>query len=142
MVIKVLPVASELAELPIRCDADMWAELNDKVAIPWHVRRESTESHLANERNAGKAAHIEAFAGHSAQPIVEAVGVVVDLVGAHAAGKERISRSAAFLKQSKVDSLVKLHGELGSWEVLCDLLHGLLFHARVERYLHLALSAI
>lgn len=142
MVIKVLPIASKLAELPIRCDADMWAELDDKVAIPWHVRRESTESYLANERNTGKAAHIEAFASHSAQPVVEAIGVVVDLVGAHAAGEERISRSAAFLKQCKVDSLIELHGELGSWKVRCDLFHSVLFHARVERNLHLALSAI
>ena len=142
MVIEVLPVASELAKLPIRGDADVRSELDDKVAISWHMGGESTESYLADKRNTGKAAHVETFAGHAAQPVVQTVGVVVDLVGANAAGEERISRSAAFLEQSKVDSLVELHGELGGGVVLRYLLHGLLLDARVEGHLHLALSAI
>ena len=102
-----------------------------------HVLREGAVANFSDERNAGESAHVEALASDAAEPIVQAVGVVVDFIRTDARGKQGICRSTALFEQGEVDALVQLHCELGSGEVASDLLHRLLFYARMERYLQL-----
>ena len=66
----------------------MRGKKDDQVAIIWYMCRESIVADSANKRNPRETSHVETLTSASGEPIVETGGVVVDLVGAHAASKK------------------------------------------------------
>ena len=82
--------------------------------------REGVVADLANEWDAGETTHVEALASDPGQSIVQAVGVVVNLIGADTASEESVRWSTTFFEQRKVDPLVEFNGKLGLREVLLD----------------------
>ena len=102
----------------------MRGKKDDQVAIIWYMCRESIVADFANKRNPRETSHVETLTSASGEPIVETGGVVVDLVGAHAAGKQRIPPGTALTHEGIVDALVHVTGLLSHREVLGNLLHG------------------
>ena len=101
------------------------------------MRGESVVPEAADEGDPGETAHVKCALGDAAEAVVKTVGVVVDFVGAHAAGEEGVIAATALLEQGKVDSLVELHGEGCPGEVLADPEHGGLLDGWVVRDLQL-----
>lgn len=109
----------------MRCKQD------DQIALSRHVRSKGIVAYFADERDTGKPAHVECFAGDSHETVVQTVRIMVDLIWAHTACEKRVRWTTTFFQQCKVNPLVQLHGELGLREVLLDLHHGFFLDARV-----------
>lgn len=101
------------------------------------MRGESVIAEAANEGDPGETAHVKCALRDAAEAVVKTVGVVVDFVGAHAAGEEGIIATTPLLEQGEVDSLVELHGEGCPRKVLADPEHGSLLDGWVVRDLQL-----
>ena len=115
----------------------MWREKNHKIASGRHVLSERIITNFANEWNASETAHVKALPGHSGQPIVQTVGIVIDLIWADAASEESVRWATTLLQQRKVDPLIQLNSELRLRKVLLDLKHRITLDARVVGHGHL-----
>ena len=115
----------------------MRREENHKIASGRHVLSERIITNFANERDASETAHVKAFSGHSGQPIVQTVGVVINLIWTDAASEESVRWSTALLQQRKVDPLIQLNRKLRLREVLLDFKHRIALDARMVRHGHL-----
>ena len=136
-VVRVLPLALELPEFAVWGDTDVRRELDDQVSASGHVLGEGVVAEAANEGDPGETTHVKGALGDAAKAVVKAIGVVVDFVGAHAAGEEGVIAATPLLEQGEVDSLVGLHGEGCPGKVLEDPEHGGLFDGWVIRDLQL-----
>ena len=115
----------------------MRREKNHKVTSCRHVLSERIITNFANEWNAGETAHVKALPSYSGQPIVQTVGIVIDLIWTNAASEESVRWSTALLQQRKIDSLIQLNSELRLGKILLDFKHCVTLDTRMVRHGHL-----
>ena len=93
------------------------------------MRCECIIADFADKWNPSESTHVECLTCDPHQPIIQAIVVMIDLIRAHTARKQRVVTSATLFEKREVNPGVRLQSELCPREVLLDFRHCFFLHA-------------